>query len=249
MNNKRAFTLIELSMSLVIISMLIALIATGSSLISTAENRKIIADFNNYKVAINNFKSQYGQLPGDFSNAAYYWLTNNGNGNGIIDYTPDLNNDESLAAWQHLSLAGYISGNYSGVRATTGLNTIGTNVPSSQIIAAGWAFYSIQAYSTNSINSLIFGAANLNSINDQPAITTKAAFDIDNKIDDGSARTGLVLGLYSDDPANGYGTGATNACVQNTTATDATANNIASNGYYYVNIDNGQARCALQFIF
>ena len=273
MNYNKGFTLIELSMSLIIITLLVGLATTAISVIQSAEDRKVIADYNFYKTAINNFKLQYNQFPGDFTGASSYWSGSsicpssncNGNGNGIIEYVgANLTNDESLRAWQHLVFAGFVSANhtglktsdfsslsnpkyYNGTRSTSNLNIIGLNVPPSQIVSAGWAFYQYKAYSNNVINSLIFGAAKSGSLNDGPAITTRSAFSIDTKIDDGSARTGNVLGLYSDDSAGNYGTGASgsNVCVLNS----STTNNISANGYYYVNTDNGQPSCALQFMF
>lgn len=69
----RAFTLIELSISIIIIGLLIGGITAGSSLVKTAAVRSIISEYETFQTAIVNFKSQYGALPGDFSKASNFW--------------------------------------------------------------------------------------------------------------------------------------------------------------------------------
>ncbi|RYE13611.1 MAG: prepilin-type N-terminal cleavage/methylation domain-containing protein [Rickettsiales bacterium] len=249
---KQAFTLIELSISLIIITMLISVIVTGSSIIQNAKNRQVISEYNFYRAAISNFRLQYNQFPGDFSDAYNYWPNDcsntncNGNGNGIIEYNGNNNDDESLRAWQHLALSEFISGSYPGTRTVTNQNEVGNNIPSSKILSTGWSFYNKRCYTNDNINTLIFGAFRSGSINDSAAITTRDAYDIDKKMDDASARTGSIIGLYSDDALGKYCTGSTlsnNACVQDS------SQNSTKSGYYYVNVNNGRNSCALQFLF
>ncbi|MFN7038427.1 MAG: hypothetical protein ACK4OM_02510 [Alphaproteobacteria bacterium] len=258
----RAFTILELSISLIIITLLIVIMTTAVSLISSAENRKVISEYNMFQTAIINFKLQYNQLPGDMINASSYFSSSgctgtagtagtcNGNANGIIEYSGSTTSDESLRAWQHLTLSGFLGNTYTGTRSSANVNTIGTNVPNSYIKQAGWAFQNIECYTNNIINSLIFGAYNSSSLNDFPVLTTRDAYFIDSKIDDGSARTGNIHGLYSDDSLGNYCTAASSvnilACVQNNSNTTT---DVAKSGYYYINKEDGKLRCALQFLF
>ncbi len=114
-NTSQAFTLIELSIVLVIISLIIGGIIGGKSLIHAGNIRSTISDLQRFDTAINNFRLQYDALPGDMRDAYDYWQSDstctnndvnstsggcNGDGNGRIssDY-------EGRNFWHHLSLA------------------------------------------------------------------------------------------------------------------------------------------------
>lgn len=108
------FTLVEMSLVVLIIGLLVAGMAAGTSLIEQAKMTSVIRDLQRYTIAYNNFNSHYNEVPGDISNASAYWPTGcttsvdptscNGNGNGIIDTS-----NEALLAWRHLVLAQDIS--------------------------------------------------------------------------------------------------------------------------------------------
>jgi len=67
-----AFTLIELSIVLIIISLIVGGIIGGKSLIHSAEIQSISRDINKNLAAINSFNLQYDALPGDFNEATSY---------------------------------------------------------------------------------------------------------------------------------------------------------------------------------
>ena len=131
-----AFTLVELSIVLVIIGLVAGGILVGRDLIHSAENRAYVGQLQSYNVAVNTFKTKYNCLPGDCANATDYFAgTLNGNGNGMISgllgadshYTYDytfVNTDyttiafiqcsssyyhEGPCAWKHLQAASLIS--------------------------------------------------------------------------------------------------------------------------------------------
>ena len=87
------FTLVELSIVLIIISLIIAGITAGSSLIKTAEINSVLTDFRLYQTAYNNFVGRYAQPPGDYNDAANTWAAFqntpacNGNNDGAIGTT------------------------------------------------------------------------------------------------------------------------------------------------------------------
>ena len=66
-NEKSGFTLIELSIVLLIISLLVGSFVGAASLISASRAATIVSEFSYYKNAINMFKEKYGQLPGDLT--------------------------------------------------------------------------------------------------------------------------------------------------------------------------------------
>ena len=63
-NNKKGFSLIELSIVLIIIGLLVAGITGGSSLIKSAELRAVMSDIRNYQTAVNAYYTSIGELPG-----------------------------------------------------------------------------------------------------------------------------------------------------------------------------------------
>ena len=98
MNNKKAFSLIELSIVLIIIGLLVAGITGGQSLIKSAKMRTITTEIRNYEQALNSFYLLKGYLPGDIrrtgkigylsgqiydSNSFSAPYNSNGNGYGI----------------------------------------------------------------------------------------------------------------------------------------------------------------------
>ena len=165
------FTLIELSIVLVIIGLLVGGILTGQSLIRASELRSVQREFTNYQTVIGTFKDKYFALPGDMPNAWRYWgvqagasvdgydstcagqtstptgtATCNGNGDGILG-DPALAGQpqiyEDLRFWQHLSNASLVDGRYTGVPSGV-FATIGVNIPQSKFPLSGWFAVNIQ---------------------------------------------------------------------------------------------------------
>lgn len=69
MINIKAFSLIELSIVLIIIGLLVAGIVGGQSLIFSAKIRRAITETRNWQQAVYSFQSLKGRLPGDFKNS------------------------------------------------------------------------------------------------------------------------------------------------------------------------------------
>jgi prepilin-type N-terminal cleavage/methylation domain-containing protein len=90
LKRKQAFTLIELSIVLVIIGLILSGILVGRDLIRAAQLRKVIRTVEEYNTAVMVFQGKYNCLPGDCKDAtvkgvgssAYYG--GNGNGDSIL---------------------------------------------------------------------------------------------------------------------------------------------------------------------
>jgi prepilin-type N-terminal cleavage/methylation domain-containing protein len=127
------FSLVELSIVLIILGLLTGGILGGRSLIRAAEVRSIGTDIEQYLTAIYTFQEKYNALPGDLRNATQFWgeqhadpatcrgtastteLTCDGDGDGLI--CPGGGNTcwEMHRFWQHLANAGMITGTFTGV--------------------------------------------------------------------------------------------------------------------------------------
>ncbi|MFM9890490.1 MAG: type II secretion system protein, partial [Rickettsiales bacterium] len=74
MNSLRyGFSLVELSIVLVILGLLTGGILSGQSLIRAAELRSVSTEYNRYVTAVQTFRDKYFALPGDMTNAQSFW--------------------------------------------------------------------------------------------------------------------------------------------------------------------------------
>lgn len=203
--SKTGFTLIEMSLVLVIIALLVAMITAGTSLLEQSKLTSVVSDINKFKTAIDNFKQKYSSLPGDMIDASNEWsgcdstdnTYCNGNGNGRIS-SINANTDERYRFWQHLELAGQIKGHFTG-RAGSG-TVIDTNVPGSRISGAGFfAEYVTLASPSKAGNSIRIGTG---SLMDNSILTPVNAQTIDEKIDDGLANSGDAITYKGSDASN-----------------------------------------------
>ena len=118
MRKQSGFTLIEIAIVLVIIGLLLGGVLKGQELITSARVRNLISQQDGIKAAYFGFLDRFRALPGDYNQAAANIACtpacSNGNGNGQI--TPNAiagaTIDEHVAAWEHLSRAGFINGSY-----------------------------------------------------------------------------------------------------------------------------------------
>jgi prepilin-type N-terminal cleavage/methylation domain-containing protein len=83
---RHGFTLIELSIVLVIIGLLVGGILVGRDLIRAAELRADISAVDKFDAAVNTFRLKYNCVPGDCVNATQFLEgAYNGNGDGVIE--------------------------------------------------------------------------------------------------------------------------------------------------------------------
>jgi prepilin-type N-terminal cleavage/methylation domain-containing protein len=128
---ERGFTLIELSIVLVIIGLIVGGVLAGQSLIAAAAVRAQISQIERYNTAAATFQGKYGYLPGDipagpaaqFGFQARGQYAGQGDGNGIIDgsdangigtqYGTITNGGETALFWNDLATARLIDYGYS----------------------------------------------------------------------------------------------------------------------------------------
>jgi len=154
-SKKSAFSLIELSIVLIIIGLLVAGVTGGSALIKNAEMRSVITQSQGYQAGVSAFYAQYNYLPGDYAQAVAgssvpaIATISAGAGsatsaqNSKIEYltaSVATNLSESVAAWDVLQKANFVEGLALTTQAVTTAPTIATHIPAAKIKAAGWAF-------------------------------------------------------------------------------------------------------------
>ena len=148
--NKNGFTLIELSIVLVIIGLIIGGVLVGQDLINAATIRAQISQIEKYNTAVHTFQLKYGYLPGDIPDpaaSAFGFIARGayagtGDGNGIIQgiydsgggvygvYGTMEQSGETTVFWRDLSKASLIDGNFS-TAITSSYPTVATVTPTS----------------------------------------------------------------------------------------------------------------------
>lgn len=199
-NKKRkAFSLIELSIVLIIIGLLVAGVTGGASLIKNAELRGIASEARGYQTAVNSFFAKYNGLPGDDKTAIGSMIgTITGNTpDGLIQYYnavstyTNFGRSENNAAWQVLRNDNFVTDSFTLTSAdslgATGSGGIvaatTTNSPNSKSKNGTWAFDSITV--NNLPQNVVVISAGV------PAITNggSAAISLNNIVVNGSSST------------------------------------------------------------
>ena len=224
MHKQNGFTLVELSIVIIIIGFLIAGISSGKSLIDQARLNSIIDDMRNYQIAYLSFKNVYSQTPGDttmasvlFPNCAAPVANCNGNGDGKItidgggSYVMGSGTgSEPQKVWAHLYNAKLINNSIIPlVNGNGGAETIGQTSPEAKISGS---IYYIVGGGTNFIGTLdggqrtVYGLwqeTNINAIYvavpqtqgiSGGVLTPLQTYQIDKKIDDGNEVGGQMQG-------------------------------------------------------
>ena len=214
---KRGFTLIELSIVLVILGLLVGGVLIGKDLIKVAEYRTVIAQRQEFDAALNAFKGKYGNyLPGDMPAATArkfgffdFNIGSNGSagGYGMGDNDGFLVMGEDFIFWRQLSEARLIKGNY-GMDASnpldpsTGVPTIN---PSDRLdpflpkLKMGGAYFHAMAwdffYEDGDSCIECFNAFGIVTTLDGwgQAFTPQEAFYFDSKMDDSKPNTGKII--------------------------------------------------------
>jgi prepilin-type N-terminal cleavage/methylation domain-containing protein len=165
---KKAFTLIELSIVLIIIGLLVAGVVGGAGLIKSSQLRSVITEVGGYNVAVNAFQTQFSQLPGDLKSPLTKTIRNDadsadlvvgvgGDEDGKIYFVDQHSSSaeaiiEGQNAWWQLMSSnivdeelvptvetGTFNLSYTAVDATDAL-VGGTHIPASRTEGVSWIF-------------------------------------------------------------------------------------------------------------
>jgi len=188
------FTLVELSVVLVIIGLIVGSIIFSVSLVETSKLKSTYTDVKKYESAFHNFRVRYGALPGDMRDAASYWpgVAENGNGNGLIGGISGWKR-ERLFFWEHLALGGMMKGTFTGDLADEWIP--GLTVPASKMPDAAFNAFHADWYSHPMAMQIELGNHKGQSIMcnlDGAALTPAQAQVIDVKLDDGLPKSGDI---------------------------------------------------------
>ncbi|PIR31932.1 MAG: hypothetical protein COV36_06065 [Alphaproteobacteria bacterium CG11_big_fil_rev_8_21_14_0_20_44_7] len=201
---KRGFTLVELSIVLVIIGLLIGGILVAQSMIEATKIQSQIRQFEQMTAAIKLFELKYNRLPGD---SPYHSAAGDGDGKlentpmnaGSITYSTPSYTYEIANFWPHLQQDGFLTKEYGTFSndASSGAH-VGTHFPKA-IIGGGKTGIAIYAsngttfgdprYRYYLANFEASSSVNLN-ISTTASVATVAVADmfaLDTKIDDGYA--------------------------------------------------------------
>jgi prepilin-type N-terminal cleavage/methylation domain-containing protein len=217
--SNKGFSLVELSIVLVILGLLVGGVLTGKSLIRAAELRSITTDHDRFVAAVQIFNEKYQAFPGDMTNATTFWgaaaacpgthlqpstdaTTCNGDGNGRV-FGGTATSNESYRFWQHLANAGLISGTYSGVTGggANDFTSVEANSPTGKISNQLWFVW-------HWVNPMVSGGTWFDgeygnrlstgrmAADGEPGgglLTGEELWGIDKKIDDGKPAKGAAM--------------------------------------------------------
>lgn len=227
MKNNLAFSLIELSIVLIIISLLTASIVGGNSLIESARIRSFQNEIHDYKTQFLAFRGVYDRYPGDWDNKGFIgWCCGNGCP-GVTDSSvciakeehdfggeyAGINFKENAQPWVELYLSGI--GKFKPKKdTTTDTKWNSGDIFFPRLKSFGGSFGTINIVTIQTImnsnhwirkgfsNNTAFQMAGPQDNMLNPKILKK----IDLKFDDGLALTGKIRGecYYSNSGERGY---------------------------------------------
>lgn len=175
MYTQRGFTLIEISVVLVIIGLMAGGLLKSQKMIEETRFKNFKNQITDFSAAVYAFQNQFRYLPGDFPRASSTFTAPagisifDGNGNGVLSITSAWTGpSEQKASIQHLTLAGLLKGE------VTNINGYESNIQ----VSEGW----IAGLCT------VRGGQGLCILNIKQHIIQR----LDEELDDGNLATGKI---------------------------------------------------------
>lgn len=172
--NQKGFTLVELSIVLVIIGLILGAVLKGQALIDSAKIKRAYNLEREVIAGVNTYFDRYSKYPGDDNAVSARWGLTNGNNDGQI---AGLTNNcasgattETCLAWRELRLANLLTGDSTSAENPNNPygGTVGIGGATVQGLASQWIAFTNMPYDVCQI--------------------------IDQQYDDGSATTGYNTG-------------------------------------------------------
>jgi len=239
------FTLVEIAIVLVVIGLLLGGILKGQQLINSARVRNLADQSSGTQAAFYGFVDRFRNLPGDMPaaracaavGAAVDLLcatvpTIGGNGDGRITTV-----GEAAAAWSHLSVAGFLNGTFTGIVANEAAYR-NTSVSTGAVPANAFQGPILLGHLLDYLNGAAEGTVVRLAYSFGGNIPVPLLRDLDQKLDDGNAGSGVLRAVWGEAalPAAGMG-----AIIQSVGTTCIVSSNW--------NVDSNNQTCNAVFHF
>jgi prepilin-type N-terminal cleavage/methylation domain-containing protein len=205
-SSQSGFTLVELSIVLVIIGLIVGGVVGGNSLVQSAKLKNTVSQFQKFQISYNMFKDKYDAMPGDITTATSYWGTSpyycnavlgscNGNGdNKVTAWTLELR-----TFWIHMVDAGLLP----RLNEDPWNSDLSKAMPKSKIRKGTFLAMNDQLSGKNvTALSIMLSEMYADGIPWVAVLTTQEASDIDRKMDDGFPASGKYITQNGRDPNN-----------------------------------------------
>jgi len=221
---QKGFTLIELSIVLVIIGLIVGGVLVGQDLIRAAAVCAQVTQIEKFNTAANTFYGKYGYLPGDikdpdasnFGFLARGQYAGEGDGNGVIEgiwqdaassNAGRYSSGETLMFWVDLSNAHLIEGGFTVATPTWSefpAQSVSTDFPDAKIGNGNSVSVMSGGLSatdgSNYFSVMVLTQFNGGYTTSSPGMTVQQAYAVDKKMDDGFPQTGRVTAVYMNGP-------------------------------------------------
>jgi prepilin-type N-terminal cleavage/methylation domain-containing protein len=216
--DQRGFTLIEMSIVLVIIGLIVGGILKGQEVIESARQKNLAAMYDQIRAAQNTFVDRYRSLPGDFAQATskISAQVENGDNNGFVATAGGIaaasaagiaavnaSQGEFYGYFQSLVASGLYGGGQIG--NSSGASIFSGGATASPLPAAPWSntgltaasgthegVTSVPASAMSAVWLRLAATAGAISASSQGALTAASAFQVDQKFDDGVPGLGRI---------------------------------------------------------
>ena len=212
---RKGFTLVEMSIVMVVIGLIIGGVLVGQDLIAAATVRAQISQIEKYTTAVKTFRGKYGYLPGDIPDpvaTSYGFVARGqyageGDGNGIIEGIQanaagsnwsEAQGGETVVFWRDLSNANLIGNAFTAASSTGALNNHAPApyFPPAKIGNGNYIYVWGNQYLGLSAVTWV-GMACISCVwTPNASVNVIQAYNIDVKMDDGLPQTGRVVAAY-----------------------------------------------------